>query len=294
MKMETTQLITRFKQEHYIKGHSKLTIDAYAKNCLKFFEFTGFKPFNITERDIKKFLYRMKKSGKQAATCNQYIFSLKSFYSLFCKDKRINPAINIERIKRPAKIPAIISVEDIRALFDNCGNFKHKAILIVTYSAGLRLSEVQQLKLSDIDSKQMVFKVTGKGNKQRLLPLHKDTLDLLRGYYKIYKPKTWLFEGRIKGKPLNKSTYQVLVRKLAQRAKIKKRVSMHTLRHSYATHLLDHGVSIKIIQELLGHRSLQTTQIYTHVTREMKSKVFSPITLLDLSNSSFKKGGENE
>ena len=166
-------------------------------------------------------------------------------------------------------------------MIETTRNLKHRAILAVIYSAGLRISEFISLRPSDIDSDRKQIRVLGKGNKYRYTLLSENTLDMLRMYWRAYKPAKYLFEGHIKGQPVSQSTIQQVFRHACKKTGINKPASVHSLRHSFATHLLESGVNLKIIQSLLGHSSLRTTSIYLHVTRFDPSSVKSPFDEID-------------
>lgn len=175
------------------------------------------------------------------------------------------------------KIPKVFSQQDIKAMLNVCENIKHKAILTTIYSCGLRLSELTNLMIKDIDSTQMTITIRqGKGNRDRVVVLSEKLLLLLRDYFVEYKPKEYLFEGQSGGKYSERSVQQVLKQTLAK-AKINKEGSVHTLRHSYATHLIEQGTDIRFVQELLGHKNIKTTLIYTHLTDATKRKIKSPL-----------------
>ena len=177
-----------------------------------------------------------------------------------------NRFYSIERPRRESKLPKVLSKQDILSIIKNTNNIKHKCIVSLLYSSGLRRNELLQLKLNDIDSKRMVIRVEqAKGNKDRYTVLNKSVLGDLREYYKIYNPKTYLFENPMSNNKYSSSSVLKIVVKAAENAGIKDRVTPHMLRHSFATHLLESGTDIRYIQLLLGHNSTKTTEIYTHV-----------------------------
>jgi site-specific recombinase XerD len=183
------------------------------------------------------------------------------------------------RIKRPRRIknlPVVLSKEEVKSMIEITGNLKHRAILAVIYSAGLRISEAINLRPSDIDSDRNQIRILGKGNKYRYTLLSDNVLGILRMYWKAYRPIKYLFEGHIKGQPVSRSTIQIVFRKAIKKTGINKQATVHSLRHSFATHLLESGVNLKIIQSLLGHSSLRTTSIYLHVTRFDPASIRSP------------------
>jgi site-specific recombinase XerD len=183
------------------------------------------------------------------------------------------------RIKRPRGIknlPVVLSKEEVKSMIEITGNLKHRAILAVIYSAGLRISEAINLRPSDIDSDRKQIRILGKGNKYRYTLLSDNVLVILRMYWKSYRPIKYLFEGHIKGQPISRSTIQIVFRKAVKKTGINKQATVHSLRHSFATHLLENGVNLKIIQSLLGHSSLRTTSIYLHVTKFDPASIRSP------------------
>jgi site-specific recombinase XerD len=184
--------------------------------------------------------------------------------------------IRIKRPRRVQKLPVVLSKEEVKSLIETTRNLKHRAILAVIYSAGLRISELTSLQPSDIDSDRKQIRVLGKGNKYRYTLLSENMLVMLRIYWRAYRPVRYLFEGQKKGQPVSASTIQQVFKNGCKKSGIKKPASVHCLRHSFATHLLESGVNLKIIQSLLGHSSLRTTSIYLHVTRFDPASIRSP------------------
>jgi len=182
----------------------------------------------------------------------------------------------LRKVKRSSKLPDVLSVEEVKKVIGVVDNIKHKTILSLIYSCGLRISECINLKISDIDSSRMLIKVVqSKGKKDRYVQLSPKLLELLRIYYKSYKPKEHLFQGQFNHKYSARSIQTILKRAL-NKCKIKKRITVHSLRHSFATHLVEQGTDIRIIQEILGHKDIRTTQIYTHISSANISKVKNP------------------
>ncbi|MGB0346022.1 MAG: tyrosine-type recombinase/integrase [Balneolaceae bacterium] len=185
-------------------------------------------------------------------------------------------------MKKPSTLPEVLSVEEVQRFLNSFKNLKHKAIFTICYSAGLRLSEILNLRIGDIDSSRMQIRIAqSKGKKDRYTLLAPNVLELLRCYVKEYNPKEFLFEGQYEGK-YSGSSIQNLMRKHRKLANIKKKATPHTLRHSFATHLLDNGTDIRYIQELLGHAHISTTQIYTHVSTRNLKDIKSPIEQIDI------------
>lgn len=188
------------------------------------------------------------------------------------------------QIKRPRpskELPVVFSKEEVGRLLSMPRNLKHRTCLIMGYSAGLRISELSHLKPEDIDRTRMQIRVYhGKGPKTRYVPLAKNILGLLGEYQHFYRTKEYLFEGQVKGQPIATTTVGVIFRKALKKSGIQKKATFHTLRHSYATHLLEQGVNLKVIQQLLGHTSLRTTSIYFHVQDVSKLHIKSPFDTL--------------
>ena len=195
----------------------------------------------------------------------------------------LNTILPIEYLypkRKSQKIPVVLSVREVKIFFECTGNLKHKAILQTIYSAGLRLSEVVNLKIEEIDSDRMIITVRqGKEKIDREMMLSVKLLSLLRYYVKEYKPTAYLFEGQNGGAYSSRSVQQIMKRAV-RNAGIRKPATVHTLRHSFATHLLEQGTDLRYIQEFLGHKSIQTTEIYTHVTDAGKANIKSPLDLM--------------
>jgi len=295
--MNYHHLLEKFRTEHILRGSSPRTIKSYVNNCRMIFEYLQKEPSEITNDDLRQYIHHLIDKSYEAKTCNQKIYSIKSFYNFLGEEGKENAATHLPRQKEPVKIPQILGKKDLSLVLGSLTNQKHRALLTTAYYAGLRLNEVRLLKVTDIDSARMVILVNGKGNKQRLVPLFQKSLDLLREYYKNYKPKKWLFEGRGGNRPLCSRSLHEIVKHAVRLAGIKKRVSMHTLRHCFATHLLENGVAMQTIQHVLGHKDIVTTAHYTHVTDEMIARVKSPLSDLNSSDEEKpleEKGGCDE
>jgi len=179
------------------------------------------------------------------------------------------------------RLPVILSQEEIQRFFSVITNIKHKALFMTAYGAGLRVSELIGLRVEDIDSQSMIIRVRqGKGQKDRHAKLSTHLLEILREYYREFRPKTWLFPGKIPGESINRMTVNKVIEYLAQRAGLAKRVTPHSFRHAYATHMLDAGADLRTIQVLLGHRNLNSTAIYMHVTQAKIDAAPSPLDLI--------------
>lgn len=210
---------------------------------------------------------------------NQAVSSIKFLTSQIPHNENIR--LKIPRPKKEKKLPAVLSKEEIWIILNSVENEKHKTILFTMYSSGLRVSEVVRLEVNNIDSTRMMIRVKqGKGRKDRYTLLSKHGLEQLRNYYKRYKPKRWLFEGGKENSHITERTVQKMFCTACEKAKIKKDISTHVLRHSFATHLLEQGVDLRYIQELLGHSSSKTTEIYTHVSRNNLANITNPLDAL--------------
>ncbi|MBM3212642.1 integrase, partial [Candidatus Poribacteria bacterium] len=226
-------------------------------------------------------LYLVEEKEAATSTLNQAINALKFYYGTMLKKKFL---YEIKRPRKDKKLPVVLSKEEAAKILSSVENIKHKAILMLVYSAGLRVGEVVRLKPEDIDSKRMLIHVRGsKGRKDRYTLLSEKALNILREYWRKYKPAKWLFEGAKEGRYLSIRSVDKIFRNACDKAGIKKDVSVHTLRHSFATHLLEGGTDLRYIQELLGHAHSKTTEIYTHVSTKSLGKITSPLDTLNLN-----------
>jgi len=268
----------------------KLKLIRYSENTIRTYTvaFTDFINYyskkdllEISEEDIKKYLlYLVEKRKVSASYQNQVINAIKFYYEKVCGRKKL-PYITIDRPFQDKILPTVLSEEEVMRILNSVTNIKHKAILLTIYSAGLRISEVINLKVADIDSSRKAIIIKGaKGKKDRNSILSDKLLLFLREYFKLYKPKMWLFEGQT-GEQYSDSSIQAIFRDACYKAKIQKKATVHTLRHSFATHLLERGTDLRYIQELLGHSSSKTTEIYTHITHKGMEQVKSPLDNLE-------------
>jgi len=280
--MEVQQLINQFEQRLRIQRYSEATIRNY-KSALESFLKLASQKFSstseITVDVVEKYIYWMiEKRGIGPSYQRMVVASIDKFFSLV-----VNNALNIKHLYPKQKIqtlPDFLTTEEVKKLIAASNNLKHKCIIELLYAGGLRLSELLSLKITDIDSHNMIIRINnGKGNKDRVVMLSETLLSDLRAYFIEYKPKEFLFTGQAGGQYSDKSV-QTVVKEAASKAGIQKQVTPHTLRHSFATHLLEKGTDIRYIQELLGHKSIHTTEIYTHITDVLRSKIKSPLDLL--------------
>jgi site-specific recombinase XerD len=268
----------KVRQELRLRNYSHKTIKSYT-SCLRSFVkyFYPKHPRDISNEEIRKYLlYLIDEKQWQAATINQVFNALRFLYVELYKMPFIIDSI--PRPKKEKKLPDVLSQDDVIKIFSCVDNLKHKTLLMLIYSAGLRVGESVRLKIFDIDSKRKMIHIRGaKGRKDRYTLLSDNVLKLLRDYYKQYKPKDYLFEGQEDRKHLSERSIQAVFQRAVKAAGIMKPISVHGLRHSFATHLLESGVDLRYIQELLGHSSSKTTEIYTHVSKKSLSNIVNPL-----------------
>jgi site-specific recombinase XerD len=259
--------------------YSKSTIRTYKLLLTCFFNrFKGINPGEIGKEEILNYMVYLVERGYSPSYQNQAINAIKFFYERVLGYPR--EYYHVERPRKEKRLPTVLSREEVKSILDNTQNIKHKSILTITYSAGFRVGEVLNLKVRDIDSKRMVIHIRGaKGKKDRVVPLAEKALYLLRHYYMEYKPKEYLFEGATGGQ-YSHGSIQKILKRAAIKSRIRKNVTPHTLRHSFATHLLESGTDIRYIQVLLGHGSVKTTEIYTQVSQAFLQGITSPLDLL--------------
>jgi integrase/recombinase XerD len=274
---ETNIKISKYEKWLTNKRYSERTIKVYTQALRSFLKYHFKKSINeISNEDIIDFNVNYILKNKLSATYqNQVVNAIK----LFC-DKIEGSRILIEEIERPKKaklLPNVLSKEEVKLILNALVNTKHIAMLSLIYSCGLRRSELINLKPSDIDSNRKIIIIRqGKGRKDRIAPLSEKIIDMLRRYYIGYKPQIWLFEGQIKGTQYDERSLANVLKQALAKTNIKKPVSLHWLRHSYATHLLEAGTDLRYIQEILGHQSSKTTEIYTHVSTKNIQNIKSP------------------
>jgi len=279
---ETGLVPEEFIKTLTLKNYSPNTIRTYKTMLQEFLEYySHLDPGKITDEQIREYLlYLIEKRDVSVSYQNQSINAIK-FYFEHVLGRPVK-TYYIQRPRREKKLPGVLSEQEVQLILNNTENLKHKAILSLIYSAGLRRGELINMKPVDIDSKRMYVIIRqGKGNKDRYSILSEKVLELLRKYFIEYHPKEWLFEGQFGGQ-YSATSIQNILRDSVSRSGIRKRVTVHTLRHCFATHLLEHGVDLRYIQELLGHKNLKTTEIYTHITQRGLGKIKSPLDNLDV------------
>lgn len=227
-------------------------------------------------KDIERFINDyIIPNGLSASYQNQVINACKLFYS-----KVLGRKVVVEKLERPKRVqalPHVLSKEEVKAILQSTTNIKHRTILSLIYACGLRRGELIHLRVSDIQGQRKCIMVRkGKGGKDRMIPVSDNILNMLRDYYRTYKPKLWLFEGQKLGAQYSPGSVRAILKAACKKAGINKPVTPHWLRHSYATHLMESGTDTRFVQELLGHKSIKTTTIYTHVTQKSLEKIRSP------------------
>jgi site-specific recombinase XerD len=270
-------------REMQIRKYSERSIASYTSSLSKLSNYFDLPPDKISTEQFKDFLHhRIKDDNISTSVINQSI----SAFKILQKDVlgREWESIKIKRPRREKKLPVVLSVSEVSKMILLTVNIKHKALLALAYSSGLRRNEIRMIKAADIDSERMLIHVkTAKGKKERYTILSKKALELLRMYYKTERPLSYLFETQLKkGKCYAAGTLNRIVKDAAEKAGIKKKISFHTLRHSFATHLLEKGINLRIIQQYLGHGSIKTTSMYLHIANIDHSQISSPLDDMDI------------
>lgn len=271
-----------FETQLRLKNYSANTFRNYRNHFIPFLlHFRNQRPSQIAKPAILDYLLLRRQQERWSASLqNQIVNAIKFFYEKVLN--RTPDVFELPRAKKPEQLPAIFDEKEVKRIITATSNLKHRSMICLAYAGGLRVSEIISLELKDIDSERMVMTLRqAKGKKDRQVMLSETLLSLLREYYKEYRPKRWLYEG-LKGEQYSIRSVQKVLTQAKLRAGVKKRGSIHALRHSFATHLLEGGTDILAIKELLGHSSLRTTTRYTHVSRKHLSKIQSPLDKLGL------------
>lgn len=277
LKSEAIEKIKQFKYWMRSRRYGESTIKTYTDSLETFLRYFAHKPINeITNEDLINFNnWYILANRFSSSYQNQVVNAVKLFFKSI-EDKKLQPDL-IMRPKTEKKLPNVLSKDEVKQILNAPSNIKHKAMLSLIYSCGLRRSELLNLKLNDIDSKRgLIIIRRAKGKKDRIVPLSSKILEMLREYYAAYKPKEWLFEGQGGEGPYNESSLVSVLKQALEKISLQKPVTLHWLRHSYATHLLENGTDLRYIQEILGHSRSTTTEIYTHVSNHNIQKIISP------------------
>lgn len=273
--------VEQFESWMIARRYSQNTIDTYVNSLKVFLSYYHYKQAqDINNEDLVEFNTRYIIGNKLSVSYqNQIINAVKLFFRIILL-KTMNVDL-IYRPKNPKLLPNVLSKEEVKAILSVQSNIKHKAMLSLIYSCGLRCGELLKLKLTDVDSKRGLLIIRqSKGRKDRIAPLSQKIVEMLREYYLAYKPSIYLFEGQFKETMYDERSLQNVLKQALHKCGIMKPVSLHWLRHSYATHLLENGTDLRYIQELLGHSRSTTTEIYTHVSNRELGKIKSPFDLL--------------
>jgi integrase/recombinase XerD len=266
----------RMIEDMAIRKFGAKTQHDYVQRVKDFAAFLGRSPAEASKEDVRRYQFHLSSSGAGIPKINSTVSALRFFFDVTLD--RPDLAKQLTHVYEPRKVPVVLSADEVRRMLEAAPGLKYKAALSVAYGAGLRVSEVVSLKISDIDSKRMLIRVEqGKGRKDRNAKLSPVLLLLLRKWWKLCRSRGWLFPGRDPVQPMTARQLTRACHMAAQAAEITKRVTPHTLRHSFATHLLEQDVNIRVIQVLLGHAKLSTTERYTHVATKTLREVVSPL-----------------
>jgi integrase/recombinase XerD len=275
-----TPLRQRFSEDLRLRNYSPRTIETYVSAVARFARHCGRSPEVLDAEDVRRYqLHLLDQEHASWSRFNQTVCALRFLYGVTLGRPKVVTMIPFG--KRPKTLPAVLSRDEVLRLFAAAPEGRYRTLLRTTYACGLRISEVVRLRVRDIDSGRGVLLVRqGKGQKDRLVPLSPALLAELRAYWRRYRPVDWLFPGQKRGQHLHLNALQRVVKRLVQPLGFRKGVSMHTLRHSYATHLLEAGVDVVTLQRLLGHRQLSTTARYLHVSTQHLQRMPSPLDAL--------------
>jgi site-specific recombinase XerD len=280
----------RMIEDMTIRKLAPKTQQGYIRTVKDFAAFLGRSPDVARFEDVRRFQLHLAESGAQTSILNHTVAALRFFFRVTLKRYAI--VEHTQFIHAPRKLPVVLSPEEVARLLDAAPGLKYKAALSVAYGAGLRAGEVVSLKVSDIDSKRMLIRVEqGKGGKDRYVMLSAHLLEVMRAWWRATRPRGWLFPGRDPGQPMTTRQLNRACHAAAQMAEINKRVSLHTLRHSFATHLLEQNTDIRVIQVLLGHAKLDSTALYTRVATKTIQQVMSPLEHIALKLKEIRSPG---
>jgi len=275
-----TELRSKMIRDLEINGFSNATQKAYIRHIRDLAKYHKKSPDDLSLEDLYQYQYYLTKEKNYSSSYyNQAVAAMKFLYGFTLKkDWNIH---NLPYRKKSKKLPVVISKEEVFQLLSVIDNKRDKTIVYLLYSAGLRVSELVNLKVSDLDSKRMVINIhQGKGRKDRNVMLAESLLDVLKQYWLESRPEIYLFPGKVPGNPLTREAINNLLKKYSSKAGITRNISPHTLRHCFATHMLEDGTNIRVIQLLLGHKNVSTTTVYTHVARNYIEEAPSPLDTL--------------
>ena len=280
--VEMSPLRRRMIEDMTIRNLSPATQQSYLYAVSKFSRHFGHSPDRLGVEDVRAYLVHLTSIGFAWSSLNQTVCALRFFYGVTLAQTTVVDRIPFAR--EPRKLPSVLSADEVVKFLEAVSSLKARVALTTAYAAGLRVSEVAALKICDIDSRRMVLRIErGKGGKERYAMLSETLLGILREYWRLARPRPFLFPGRPTDTPIEPSVLHAACRLATTAAGLDKHVSVHVLRHSFATHLLESGVDIRIIQVLLGHSRLETTTRYAHVSTEVIASTASPLDKLPLS-----------
>jgi Site-specific recombinase XerD len=277
--MAISPLRRRMIEDMTVRNFVEKTQNDYIRHVKNLTAFLGRPPDTATAEDLRLYQLHLTEGGVRPPTINAAVSALRFFFSVTVDRPAVTKPLTF--VAEPRKIPVVLSPEEVACVLEAAPGPKYKAALSAAYGAGLRVSEVVALKVSDVDSKRMLLRIEqGKGRRDRFAMLSPQLLELLRDWWRIARPQVWLFPGQNAVNPLTPRQFNRAVHAAARTAKIAKRVTPHTLRHSFATHLLEQNIDIRVIQVLLGHAKLETTALYTRVAANTIRMVMSPLDRL--------------
>jgi len=279
---EMSPLRRRMIEDMTIRNLSPATQRSYIHAVSRFSQYFGHSPDRLGLEDVRAYQVHLASKGVAWGSLNQVVCALRFFYGVTLGEATIPERIAYAR--EPRKLPTVLSADEVVRFLESVSSLKARVALTTAYAAGLRVSEVVALKVRDIDSRRMVLRIEhGKGDKERYAMLSQTLLGILRAYWRLARPSLYLFPGRTPDRPVEANVLYAACRSAAAAAGLSKRVSVHVLRHSFATHLLEQGANIRVIQVLLGHENLSTTARYTRVSTEVIAGTASPLDKLWLS-----------
>ena len=280
--VEMSPLRRRMIEDMTIRNLSPATQRSYIHAVSRFSQYFGHSPDRLGLEDVRAYQVHLASKGVAWGSLNQVVCALRFFYGVTLGEATIPERIAYAR--EPRKLPTVLSADEVVRFLESVSSLKARVALTTAYAAGLRVSEVVALKVRDIDSRRMVLRIEhGKGDKERYAMLSQTLLGILRAYWRLARPSLYLFPGRTPDRPVEANVLYAACRSAAAAAGLSKRVSVHVLRHSFATHLLEQGANIRVIQVLLGHENLSTTARYTRVSTEVIAGTASPLDKLWLS-----------
>jgi site-specific recombinase XerD len=280
-----TEIMAPVEKELKLKGYSQRTRKAYLHHINRYLRYFGKDTRELNENHIREYLlWLIEKEKVSRAYHNQAVSALKFLYGQVLKNQSVY--VEIPRPRKEHKLPMVLSEEEVLKILEEVKNPKHRALLMLIYSSGLRVSEIVRLRIEDIDKDRGLLHIrSAKGQKDRYTLLSEVALNALCEYWRTYRPDSkWLFPGAKDGHHLSTRSVEKVFERALKSAKINKKATVHTLRHSFATHLLENGTDLRYIQELLGHKRSETTQIYTHVMRKDLAKIKSPLDRITRCN----------